>query len=163
MSSSVSVVISVSTPSTDAMGSSIAVIDQMSETVVSTINAVYVSFTLLRYLILILRLSVESQMVVDKVGSTFGTWTDMFVVSVNTSQLPGPQGCATMRLSFSASQMGAVYHLHGNVMVTQTARMAVMNTTRARLAPALPHSSAVIMETACCAAGFVMETTIAGT
>lgn len=77
--------------------------------------------------------------------------------------LPGLQGCATMRVSFSASRMGAAFRLHGSVMVIQTARMAATNTTLVRHAPVLPHSSAVIMETVCYAVGFVMGTMTAGT
>lgn len=78
-------------------------------------------------------------------------------------QLPDRQGCATMRLSFSASQTGAVSHLPGSVMVIQTAKMAAMNTTPAPLVPALPHSSVVTMGTVCYRAGFVMGTMTAGT
>lgn len=79
------------------------------------------------------------------------------------SQLQGPQGCATMRVSSSVSQMGAVSRPPGSVMVIQTVRMAVTNTTPAHLAPAPPHSSAVTMEIVYYAAGFVMGTTTAGT
>lgn len=85
------------------------------------------------------------------------------IAQMSKTVLPDLQACATMRVSFSASQMGAAFHLPGSVMVIQTARMAAMNTMLAHLAPAPPHSSAVIMETACCAAGFVMGTMTAGT
>lgn len=86
-----------------------------------------------------------------------------FVVFPNLSQLPGPQGCAIMRVSSSASQTGAVSRLLGNVMVIQTVKMAATNTMPAHLAPAPPHSSAVTMETVCYAVGFVTATTTAGT
>lgn len=85
------------------------------------------------------------------------------VVFSNLPQLLGPQGCATMRVSFSVSQMGAVSRLPGSVMVIQTVKMAATNTLPAHLAPAPPHSIAVTMETVCYAAGFVMGTTTAGT
>lgn len=85
------------------------------------------------------------------------------VFGVFFPQPPGLQDCATMTVSFSASLMETVFHLLGSVMVTQTVRTAVTNTTPARLAPVHPHFSAVTMETACCAAGFVTETTTAGT
>lgn len=78
------------------------------------------------------------------------------------SQLLGPQGCATMRVNSSVSQMGAASHPSGSVTVIQTVRMAVTNTTLAHLAPAPPHSSAVTMETVYYAAGFVMVTMTAG-
>lgn len=78
-------------------------------------------------------------------------------------QLLDPRGCATMRVSSSVSQMGLVSRPHGSVMVIQTARTAATNTTPARLAPAPPHSSAVIMETACYTAGSVTVTMTAGT
>lgn len=87
----------------------------------------------------------------------------MFVVFSNVPQLLGRQGCATMRLSSSVSQTGAVSPLPGSVMVIQTVRMAVTNTMPAHLAPAPPHSSAVTMGTVCYAAGFVMGTTTVGT
>ncbi len=87
----------------------------------------------------------------------------LFVVLSNVSQLLGPQGCATMRVSSSVSQTGAVSRLPGSVMVIQTVRTAATNTMPVRLAPAPPHSSAVTMETVCYAAGFVMGTTTAGT
>lgn len=95
----------------------------------------------------------------------FEFWTNMlsWFVSIHLFQLLDHQGCATMRLSFSASQTEAVFHLPGSVMVTQTVKMAVMNTTPAHLAPALPHSSVVITETVCYRAGFVMGTMTAGT
>lgn len=79
------------------------------------------------------------------------------------SQLLGPLGCATMRVSSSVSQMGAASRPAGSVMAIQTARMAAMNTTPARLAPAPPHFFAVIMEIVCYAVGFVMGTMTAGT
>lgn len=74
-----------------------------------------------------------------------------------------PQGCATMRVSSSVSQMGLVSRPHGSVTVIQTARTVATNTMPARLAPAPPHSFAVIMETACYAAGSVTATMTAGT
>lgn len=85
------------------------------------------------------------------------------IAQMSKPVLPDPQECATMRVSSSVSQMGAVSRPPGSVMVIQTVRMAAMNTTPARLAPAPQHSSGVIMETVCYAAGFVMGITTAGT
>ena len=87
----------------------------------------------------------------------------LFMVVFNISQPQGPQGCATMRLSSSVSQTGAVSPLPGSVMVIQTVRIAVTNTTPVPLAPAPPHSSAATMGTVCYAAGFVMGTMTAET
>lgn len=85
------------------------------------------------------------------------------IAQMSKAVLPGSQGCAIMRVSSSVSQTGVVSLLPGNVMVIQTVRMAATNTTPARLTPAPPHSSAVIMETVCYAVGFVMGTMTAGT
>lgn len=87
----------------------------------------------------------------------------VFLLFPTKSQLQGPLGCATMKASSSVSQTGAVYRPPGSVTVTRTARTAATNTTPVRLAPVPPRSSAVTMGTVCCAAGFVMGTTTAGT
>lgn len=68
-----------------------------------------------------------------------------------------------MRVSSSVSQMGTVSHRPGSVMVTQTVRMAVTNTTPVHLAPAPLRFSGATMEIVYYAVGFVMGTTIAGT
>lgn len=85
------------------------------------------------------------------------------IAQMSRTVLPGPQGCATTRVSFSVNQTEAASHLHGSVTVIQTAKMAVMSTTPAHLAPALPRCSVAIMETACFAVGFAMGTTTAET
>lgn len=87
----------------------------------------------------------------------------VMIDQMSEAVLQGPQGCATMRVSFSASQMGAVYRRPGNVMVTRTARMAVTSITPAPLVPALPHCFAATTETVCSAAGSVMGTMTAET
>lgn len=68
-----------------------------------------------------------------------------------------------MRVSSSVSQTGLVSRPPGSVTVIQTVRTAATSTTPARLAPAPPHSSAVITETVCYAAGSVTATMTAGT
>lgn len=94
---------------------------------------------------------------------TYQYWCNVTLTPFYITQPLDLQGCATMRVNFSASPMGAVFRLCGSAMAIQTARMAAMNTTPARLVPALPHSSAAIMEIVCYAVGFVTETTTAGT
>ena len=78
-------------------------------------------------------------------------------------QLPGLQGCATMRVSSSASQMGTASRLPGSVMVIQIVRTAATNTMPAPLVPALHHCFAVTMETVCYGVGFAMGIMTAGT
>lgn len=138
MSSSAPAGTSVSTPTTDAMESLIAVTAQMSAAVVSVSARLFLlrlhnSLALTRCLRRIL------------------------------SQLQGPRVCATTRASSSASQTGAVSRPTGSVTVIPTVRTAATSTTPARLAPARPRSSAATMGTACCAAGFATGTTTAGT
>lgn len=87
----------------------------------------------------------------------------MFVLFANVYQLPDTQGCATMRLSSSASRTVAVSHLPGSVMAIRIVRMALMNTTPVHLAPARPRFSAATTETACFVIGCVMGTMTAGT
>lgn len=149
MSSSAPVVTSVSTLTIDVMESLTAVIAQMSKAVVS-----------IQIFPLAMGLITSSMYnVTDTIQLEFRTNVRLFIYFF---QLLDLQGCAIMRLSFSASQTGAVSRLPGSVMVIQTAKTAAMNTTPAHLAPALPHSSVAIMETACYRAGFVMGTTTAG-
>lgn len=68
-----------------------------------------------------------------------------------------------MRASSNASQMAAVYRLHGSVMATLTAQMVQMSTTPAPRGPAPPRYSAVITATVCSPAGYVMVTMTVGT
>lgn len=76
---------------------------------------------------------------------------------------PDLQGCATMRVSFNVSPMGAVCRRPGSVMVILTVRMAVTSITPVPRAPAPPPCSVATMETVYFAAGSVMGTMTAGT
>lgn len=71
------------------------------------------------------------------------------------------QVCA-MTMSSSARLMDSAFRKHGNVMVIQTVRTALMSTMAAHLEPAVLTSSSVLMETVCLRAGFVMRIMIAG-
>lgn len=161
MSSSAPVVTSVSTLTTAVMESLIAVIAQMSKTVVS-IQKHPSSYAVL--------LNHFSSTIMYKVADMFEflfilAYANVMFLSVVFAvfQLQGLQVCATMRVSSSASQMATVSHPPGSAMATQTVRMAATNTTPVHLVPARPRCSAAITETVCYVAGSATGTTTAGT